>query len=281
MAPVWASDSSDDDLPSLEDILSRTRGIPQAAPKSTSRRKPRDASKTGTEPGDEETATAPPAKETTVRRRKLGQTVDNPLLRPWGQRPDDENPSGARTASLKLSEPEKSTRLRVELRARKPRAVAAAVELEESGDDEETVVEDITIMDDSVYFSFSDPDSEDDFVVPDSDSVEILKPKSKPARPKQHSKQPSRNLDQTTFETNEENPVSRSTTSTRGPKQTSQTGGRGSRQENSDTEKSTSNTRSKATDKDKKILSRKEPNQQTCRSSDGDELAGTLSKLRL
>ncbi|KAH8840497.1 hypothetical protein MCOR07_004251 [Pyricularia oryzae] len=284
MAPVWASDSSDDDLPSLEDILSRTRGIPQAAPKSTSRRKPRDASKTGTEPGDEETATAPPAKETTVRRRKLGQTVDNPLLRPWGQRPDDEKPSGARTASLKLSEPEKSTRLRVELRARKPPAVAAAVELEESGDDEETVVEDITIMDDSVYFSFSDPDSEDDFVVPDSDPVEILKPKSKPARPKQHSKQPSRNLDQTTFETNEENPVSRSTTSTistRGPKQTSQTGRRGSRQENSDTEKSTSNTRSKATDKDKKRLSRKEPNQQTCRSSDGDELAGTLSKLRL
>ncbi|TLD29107.1 hypothetical protein PspLS_03410 [Pyricularia sp. CBS 133598] len=285
MAPVWASDSSDDDLPSLEDILSRTRGIPQAVPKSTSRRKPRDRSKTVTGSGDEEKATAPPAKETTVRRRKLGQTVDNPLLRPWDQGPDDGKPSGARTASLKLSEPEKSTRLRVELRARNPRAAAAAVDLEESGDDEETVVEDITIMDDSVYFSFSDPDSDDDFVVPDSDFGKILKPKSKSARPKQHSKQPSRNLGQTSLGNNEEKLVSRPTTSMREPKQTSQAGAKVPKQYTSETEKSTSNTRSKeseyVTDKDKKRPIRKAPNQKTRHSSDDDDLAGTLSKLRL
>ncbi|KAI6368045.1 hypothetical protein MCOR25_004728 [Pyricularia grisea] len=268
MAPVWASDSSDDDLPSLEDILSRTRGVPQAVPKSTSRRKPRDAPKTVPVPGDEEKATAPPAKETTVRRRKLGQTVDNPLLRPWGQGTDDEKASGARTASLKLSEPEKSTRLRVELRARKPQAVAAAVELEGSGDDEETVVEDITIMDDSVYFSFSDPDSDDDFVVPDSDFGEILQHKSKSVRPRQHSKRPSRNLGQIKLENNEGKIASKSKTSIR-----------------EKTEKSTTDTRSEksqnTTDKDKKKLSHKATNEQTHPFSADDDLAGTLSKLRL
>ncbi|TLS24585.1 hypothetical protein PpBr36_08273 [Pyricularia pennisetigena] len=284
MAPVWASDSSDDDLPSLEDILSRTRGIPQAGSKPTSTRKPKEASKLVTGPGVQEKATVPPAKESTVRRRKLGQTVDNPLLRPWGQGTGDEKASGTRTASLKLSEPEKSTTLRVELRVRKPRAVATAVELEDSEDDDETVVEDITIMDDSVYFSFSDPDSDDDFVVPDSDSGEILNPKSKSARPKQHGKQPSRSLNRRKLEDNERKLVTR-TTSMREPKLNSETGASGARQDESGTETSTFNTRSKKseniTDKDKKRLSRKAANEKTHPSAADDDLVGTLSKLRL
>ncbi|EJT75806.1 HMG box-containing protein [Gaeumannomyces tritici R3-111a-1] len=172
MARVWADEESEDELPSVNQLLRQKAAIPTKSAKDS----------TGSQNSDDS------PREATVRRRKLGQAVDNPLLRPLGKNLEPSSQRGGNSDNLRSGgKREDVGGPRVELRARKPRAAAAnvkTVEAEEEESEGETIVEEVTIVDDSVYFSLSssDEDSFDDLSEPDPP------PRSKPTRPSRGTK---------------------------------------------------------------------------------------------
>ncbi|KAL8376702.1 hypothetical protein RB595_007698 [Gaeumannomyces hyphopodioides] len=170
MARMWADEESENELPSVKQLLRQKTALPTKSAKDS----------TGSQNPDDSRM---PPRETTVRRRRLGQAVDNPLLRPLGKNLEPISQRGGNSVNLRSGvKREDVGGPRVELRATKPRTVAAnvkAVEVDEEESEGETIVEEVTIVDDSVYFSLSssDEDSFDDLSEPD------LPPRSKPTRP--------------------------------------------------------------------------------------------------
>lgn len=160
MARVWADEASEDELPSVNELLRQKTALPTKDVKDKTQSQKTDDSQVS-------------PREITVRRRRLGQVADNPLLRPLGKNLEPSSQRGSSTFNLRSSaKREEVGGPRVELRARKQRTVTATVrdvEVDEEESEGETIVEEVTIVDDSVYFSLSssDEDSFDDLSEPD------------------------------------------------------------------------------------------------------------------
>lgn len=123
-------DSSDDEFPDLQDIVAFKA---KASSKNAS--------------STQVTKTDQPAPKNIVRRRKLGASADNPLLRPLG----DSDRSSSTPAPSKGTQPKKqsTTPQRIELRTRKTKPAVNSVEVDEDLSEagsiqEETIIEDFS-----------------------------------------------------------------------------------------------------------------------------------------
>lgn len=135
-------DSSDDEFPDLQDIVSfKAKAFNNSA-------------------GSQTTRPGLPQPRSAVRRRKLGAITDNPLLRPWGDR-NSSTPTPKETTPKETS----TTPQRVELRTRKTKPIVTSVEVDDESEvgsvQEETIIED-----------FSEDDQESDFEGSESSASE-------------------------------------------------------------------------------------------------------------
>ncbi|KLU85391.1 HMG box-containing protein [Magnaporthiopsis poae ATCC 64411] len=166
MARVWADEASGDELPSVNELLRQKAALPTKNVKDDTQSQKADNSQV-------------PPRDAIVRRRRLGQVADNPLLRPLGKNLEPSSQRGGSAVNLRSgAKREDVGGPRVELRARKPRTVTATVrdvEIDEEESEGETIVEEVTIVDDSVYFSLS---SSDEY------SFDDLSEPEPPAKPK-------------------------------------------------------------------------------------------------
>lgn len=134
-------DSSDDEFPDLQDIVSfkakasKNVGTPVTKPDQSG------------------------VNKNTVRRRKLGSIPDNPLLRPLG---DKSFSTPAPTKEKRKS----TTPQRIELRTRKTRPVVTSVEVDDISEaesvQEETIIEDFSEGDSGSDFEASESEAEED-----------------------------------------------------------------------------------------------------------------------
>lgn len=139
-------DSSDDEFPDLQDIVSFKAKASKNAGTSVAKPNQFDTNKN------------------TVRRRKLGAIADNPLLRPLG---DGFFSTPARTNRDEIGPKRKSTTpQRIELRTRKTKPVVTSVEVNDVSEtesvQEETVIEDFSEDDGGSDFEASESEAEED-----------------------------------------------------------------------------------------------------------------------
>lgn len=130
-------DSSDDEFPDLQDIVScKAKAFNNSA-------------------GSQTTRPDLPQPKSAVRRRKLGAITDNPLLRPWGDR-NSSTPTPKEVAPKKTS----TTPQRVELRTRKTKPIITSVEVDDESEagsvQEETIIEDFSEDDEGSDFEGSE-----------------------------------------------------------------------------------------------------------------------------